>query len=763
MSPESLRNTLLLGAGTTGLALAAGALVFCAHLLWHRRLSGMVPLLAGVVLLLPQFLVASVWMDLAGEAGRTRGLLAPWLESVIGASCLQALLWWPLPFLLLWLRRRAILAAIENPEPLSTGLPRLARAVAGEIRRPLIWGAILVLALAVNSITIPSLLMAENRVVAEWIRVKYAADLDLTGAFLAGWPLVALALVPCLLPGRLESGGAGRPRETSRRMMRLRLGRVPSMLVTAAAVPVLALSAFLPLSVLLFSPGTWEGLSRVLVANQDSLARSMALAGAAATGIAGAGLLLRRLPGMRLSWWFFLVPGTLLGALAATIQNHLLGVVTWLFLLLVLILRHLGPGIAGGSLALSGVSPRLLEMSRLEGTGWLFRWRHVILPVAGFPLAILWWLLWLLCLWEVELVILLVPPGGDTLAKRVFDLLHYQHDDEIASLCLLLILAGLLPLVLWRIRRFLPRFLPCLPLLLLFGCGGEADPESRFFARAEVVGHRGTGAGQFNKPRSLAVGTEVFVSDMTGRIQRFDRRGNYLGYWQMPEIERGRPKGMEIDHLGHVVVVEPHYARVNHFTPRGELVARWGTKGLESGHLAFPRSVALHSSGDLFVTEFQQVERIQRFGPLGRDWKAAFGGRGGGVGEFRRPEGIGIDARDRLYVADSCNHRIQVLDAGGEPIASYGRPGAGMGELSYPYDVAVDVDGYQFVCEFGNSRIQVFDPDHRPVEIIGGPGSAPGEFSNPWSVDLDHEGHLWVADSGNHRVQKLVRRGRRDP
>ncbi|HEU0039625.1 MAG TPA: NHL repeat-containing protein, partial [Verrucomicrobiae bacterium] len=137
---------------------------------------------------------------------------------------------------------------------------------------------------------------------------------------------------------------------------------------------------------------------------------------------------------------------------------------------------------------------------------------------------------------------------------------------------------------------------------------------------------------------------------------------------------------------------------------------------------------------------------------------AVIGRAGTGPGEFNRPEGICVDAQDRLYVADSCNHRIQIFSSDGKFIRQYGRPGSGWGELSYPYDIAVDADGNQFVCEFGNSRIQVFDANCQPIEIIGGPGAAPGRFANPWGVALDSRGNLYVADSQNHRVQKLVRR-----
>src|SRR5437879_162305 len=131
---------------------------------------------------------------------------------------------------------------------------------------------------------------------------------------------------------------------------------------------------------------------------------------------------------------------------------------------------------------------------------------------------------------------------------------------------------------------------------------------------------------------------------------------------------------------------------------------------------------------------------------------------GNAPGEFKRPEGLCVDAQDRVYVADSCNHRIQIFSRDGQFIRAYGKAGSGKGELSYPYDICVDAAGRQYVCEFGNSRIQVFDANDQPLEIIGGPGAEPGRFSNPWGVALDSAGNLYVADSQNHRVQKFIRK-----
>jgi DNA-binding beta-propeller fold protein YncE len=188
------------------------------------------------------------------------------------------------------------------------------------------------------------------------------------------------------------------------------------------------------------------------------------------------------------------------------------------------------------------------------------------------------------------------------------------------------------------------------------------------------------------------------------------------------------------------------------------LLAQWGKHGTNSGELMMPRAVAVNSRHEVLLSEYGLVERVQEFTAHGEKLLASLGHPGNGPGEFNRPEGLCVDAQDRIYVADSCNHRIQVFGSDGKFLRAYGKAGKGKGELSYPYDICVDSAGRQYVCEFGNSRIQVFDANDQPLEIIGGPGLAPGQFANPWGVALDSACDLYVADSQNHRVQKLIRK-----
>ncbi len=325
-----------------------------------------------------------------------------------------------------------------------------------------------------------------------------------------------------------------------------------------------------------------------------------------------------------------------------------------------------------------------------------------------------------------------------------------------------------------------PRSRPALSLffgLLLAGCAPDervgrlaAPLESRWFSKAEVIGSRGVAPGQFNKPRSVVCDREdnLFVVDMTGRVQKFSPDGRFLLQWQMPQTDLGRPKGLGLSREGHILVVEPHYQRVNHFTPAGQRVAQWGVKGTNAGQMILPRAIVQDSRGGFVISEYTSVERIQVFPPSVTNGipqadgtlplRSAWGRPGLGDGEFNRPEGLGLGPDDSVYVADSCNHRIQVFGPDGRFLRRFGKAGSEPGALGYPYDVRVDSAGTVFICEYGNSRITLTGPDGKLLEIVGGPGSAPGEFANPWGLAFNSRGDLYVADSMNHRVQKLVRR-----
>ena len=91
-----------------------------------------------------------------------------------------------------------------------------------------------------------------------------------------------------------------------------------------------------------------------------------------------------------------------------------------------------------------------------------------------------------------------------------------------------------------------------------------------------------------------------------------------------------------------------------------------------------------------------------------------------------RPQHLEFDADGLLWVADSCNHRIQVFDQQGKLVKMWGTQGSEPGQLYYPYCIALDGKGHVYVCEYGNHRVQKFTLDGKSVGCWGSAGGSRG-------------------------------------
>jgi DNA-binding beta-propeller fold protein YncE len=281
-------------------------------------------------------------------------------------------------------------------------------------------------------------------------------------------------------------------------------------------------------------------------------------------------------------------------------------------------------------------------------------------------------------------------------------------------------------------------------------------------ATDKVWGRVGTSKGRFNKPRAMTIdkNDQLYIVDMTARIQVFDADGNYLRSWQTPEHKNGRPTGLSFDRDGNLMVADTHYFRVLFYTPQGELLedkTLGGECGPGPGQFNFVTDVVQDSAGNFYIAEYGEYDRIQKFS-RDRQFLFQWGSHGSESGQFLRPQGLAISRQDQLWVADACNHRIQLFDAtGNEPrlLKSWGTQGNEPGALSYPYNIVLDRDGNLYVAEFGNHRVQKFTPDGKSLGTWGCSGRRPGEMYQPWALVQDSKQRIHVLDTYNHRVQRF--------
>jgi large repetitive protein len=131
---------------------------------------------------------------------------------------------------------------------------------------------------------------------------------------------------------------------------------------------------------------------------------------------------------------------------------------------------------------------------------------------------------------------------------------------------------------------------------------------------------------------------------------------------------------------------------------------------------------------------------------------------------FSGPAAGAVDAgNSHLFIADTGNHRVQVLDAGSlavvATLGTAGAAGSDNAHLDAPQGVGFDpATGHVLVADSGNDRIQVFDAKSfgyvATLGVAGTAGTDNGHFNLPSTVHLNPASReLYIADTGNDRIQ----------
>ncbi|MBX7158003.1 MAG: 6-bladed beta-propeller [Verrucomicrobiae bacterium] len=179
-------------------------------------------------------------------------------------------------------------------------------------------------------------------------------------------------------------------------------------------------------------------------------------------------------------------------------------------------------------------------------------------------------------------------------------------------------------------------------------------------------GIHGSGPGQFNWPTEIAIrGEDVYVMDGGNkRVQAFDSQGSYLSEIKFPEVENLSPEdayqylgGIAFDAWGnlHVSLKSVWGNKINVYDSQGKLVRSLSTQN--------PRvfsDLAVLGQGYILGSDWVGSV-IQIYRPF--SYQSQFGLLGNDSGQFDSPYGLAVNPlqRDKLYVADWDNHRIQVF------------------------------------------------------------------------------------------------------
>jgi DNA-binding beta-propeller fold protein YncE len=191
--------------------------------------------------------------------------------------------------------------------------------------------------------------------------------------------------------------------------------------------------------------------------------------------------------------------------------------------------------------------------------------------------------------------------------------------------------------------------------------------------------------------------------------------------------------------------------RVFVFSPKGKLEAALA----KPGGWGRPTGLAFDAERQLLYVADTVANEICVFKVPGYKMVRKIGAHGIGPAEFNCPTHLCLDREGRLYVTDSLNFRVQVLDGDGRYLAEIGKLGDASGHLAVPKGVGVDSYGHIYVVDSYFSAIQAFDRKGRFLLTIGSPGAGSGQFQVPSGLLVDSQDRIYICDSLNRRIQLL--------
>lgn len=195
-----------------------------------------------------------------------------------------------------------------------------------------------------------------------------------------------------------------------------------------------------------------------------------------------------------------------------------------------------------------------------------------------------------------------------------------------------------------------------------------------------------------------------------------------------------------------------------------------------------PYGVVADRDGSLYVVDrlnacIRNVDPAGVITTLAGNGHPGYGGDGGPASraQLREPNGLALDGRRNLYVADVADNRIRKIDlasgvittasgTGRRAFAGDGGP-ASAASIDGARAVAVDREGNLYVCEREGNRIRKIDGRTGVIRTLAGTGTAgysgdggpalAATLRGPKWVDVDAQGAVFVVDTENHAVRRI--------
>jgi Bacterial Ig domain/Fibronectin type III domain/NHL repeat len=190
--------------------------------------------------------------------------------------------------------------------------------------------------------------------------------------------------------------------------------------------------------------------------------------------------------------------------------------------------------------------------------------------------------------------------------------------------------------------------------------------------------------------------------------------------------------------------------------------------------------VAVDAAGNLYISDRanQRIRKVSTSGKISTIagvGGAGYSGDGGSavLAKLKNPSGIAVDSAGNVFFADMGNSRIRKISASGTittvagtGVAHFSGDGgpAVSAAINHAEGVAVDSKGNIYISDTGNSRIRMINAAGI-INTVAGTGAAgfsgdggpaiSAKLNKPVGIALDSSGKLYIADCYNNRIRVI--------
>jgi len=258
---------------------------------------------------------------------------------------------------------------------------------------------------------------------------------------------------------------------------------------------------------------------------------------------------------------------------------------------------------------------------------------------------------------------------------------------------------------------------------------------------------------------------------------------------QATAAELSSPYAVALDAAGNLYIADLGNQRIRKVNTAGNIstIVGTGIAGFSgdggpaiSAQLFQPCGMAFDAAGNLFIADEgnRVIRKVNNFGVISTFAGNNIQGYSGDGGlatsaQLNNPQGIAFDATGNLYISDTWNHRVRMVNTSGiiNTIVGTGTQGdngdgglANVAGINNPAGIAIDPTGNIYIASYGGSVIRkvnssgiisTFAGITNTAGYTGDGGLATiAELYLPMGIALDANGSVYIADFNNNVIRE---------